>query len=301
MPVFGPFFLLYTHLLFRKFLISLNFAAPSSKEIKGLEWEGAAIGTAVWSGVLLRDVLKMAGLDGSDPRIKHIQFEGLDSDITGAVYGASIPIAKALDQHGDVLLAFEMNGKPLTRDHGAPLRVIVPGVAGCRSVKWLSKIIASEEESASFWQRNDYKVFSPNVDWDSVDWDAAPAIQNLPVTSQICAPPPGAVVDDDEVLVKGYAWSGGGNGIIRVDVSADAGKTWHTAELRNAGQEPGRVWAWTLWQAEVPVPKGHKGPLTIVAKATDESCNTQPERADAVWNLRGVACNTWPKVTVNVE
>ena len=211
-------------------------------------------------------------------------------------------MAKALDPRGDVLLAFEMNGQPLTRDHGHPLRVIVPGVAGCRSVKWLSKIIASGEESWSFWQRNDYKVFSPSVDWDTVDWDASPAIQNLPVTSAICSPAPGTAVDDDEVTVKGYAWSGGGNGIIRVDVSADDGKTWQTAELAaGAAQEPGRVWAWTLWQAEVPVPKGHKGALKIVAKATDESCNTQPERADAVWNLRGVACNTWPTVTVTVE
>lgn len=195
-----------------------------------------------------------------------------------------------------------MNGQPLSRDHGFPLRVIVPGVAGCRSVKWLSKIIASNEESWSFWQRNDYKVFSPNVDWDNVEWDSSPAIQNLPVTSAICSPAHGSTIDDDEVMVKGYAWSGGGNGIIRVDVSSDNGETWHTAELKKrAGEESGRAWAWALWEAEVPVPKGHKGELKIVAKATDESCNTQPERADAVWNLRGVACNTWATVVVNVE
>lgn len=278
-------------------------ASPGAKQIKGLEWTGAAIGTAVWGGVLLRDVLKHAGLEETDPEVAHIQFEGLDSDITGATYGASIPLSKAMDPNGDVLLAWEMNGQPLSRDHGAPLRVIVPGVAGCRSVKWLTKIVASAEESLSFWQRQDYKSFSPNVDWDSVDWNAAPAIQNMPVTSQICDPADGATVDviGGEVTVKGYAWSGGGNGIIRVDLSADGGKTWHTADLQKAQQPPGRSWAWALWQADVPVPKGHKGPLTIVAKATDESYNTQPERADAVWNLRGVVCNTWPKVTVTVD
>jgi sulfite oxidase len=280
---------------------------PGAKEIKGLAWEGAAIGNAVWSGVLLKDVLAMAGVTDttSDPAVQHIQFEGLDHDTTGMVYGASIPISKALDPRGDVLLAFEMNGEPLNRDHGAPLRVIVPGVAACRSVKWLSKIIASPEESRSFWQREDYKSFSPSVDWDNVDWDSAPAIQNMPITSQICYPANGTTVDviGGAVTVKGYAWSGGGNGIIRVDVSSDDGKNWTTAELKKVPQEVNRGWSWTLWEAEVPLPeKYEKGTqVTITAKAVDESYNTQPERADAIWNLRGVCCNTWPKVLITPE
>lgn len=265
-----------------------------------------------------------------------LQFEGLDADLTGSTYGASIPTSKALDPRGDVLLAFEMNGKPLSRDHGYPVRVIVPGVAGCRSVKWLSKIIASPEESSSFWQQNDYKSFSPAVGWDDVDWSSAPAIQNMPVTSAISDPAPGDDVGTigGSITVKGYAWSGGGNRIIRVDVTADNGKTWHTADLKGIAQESGRAWAWTLWEAEVPIPphadeasksedpagdastsdrnratmraekssiKGKRREVTIAAKATDDSYNTQPDRADAIWNLRGVACNAWPRVTVYVE
>lgn len=245
-----------------------------------------------------------------------MQFEGSDADLTGSTYGASIPVSKALDPRGDVLLAFEMNGKPLSRDHGSPLRVIVPGVAGCRSVKWLSKIIASPEESQSFWQQNDYKSFSPSVGWDEVDWTSAPAIQNMPVTSAISEPAPGEKVSTlgGTITVKGYAWSGGGNDIIRVDVTADDGKTWHTATLKKVPQEAGRAWAWTLWEAEVPIQidgqtdeestklstKGTKE-ITITAKATDESYNTQPDRADAIWNLRGVVCNAWPRVTVVIE
>lgn len=54
-------------------------------------------------------------------------------------YGASIPIEKAMDPKGDVLLAFEMNGQTLNKDHGYPVRVIVPGVTGARNVKWLGK------------------------------------------------------------------------------------------------------------------------------------------------------------------
>lgn len=68
-----------------------------------------------------------------------LQFEGLDTDPTSTPYGSSIPIEKALDLHGDVILAYEMNGEPIPRDHGYPVRVVVPGVVGARNVKWLGK------------------------------------------------------------------------------------------------------------------------------------------------------------------
>lgn len=70
---------------------------------------------------------------------------------------ASIPIKKALDPDGDVLLAYEMNGEPIPPDHGFPVRVIVPGSVGARNVKWLSRIVASDDESDSHWQQADYK------------------------------------------------------------------------------------------------------------------------------------------------
>ena len=88
------------------------------KEIKGLMWKGGAIGNAKWAGVRLSDVLKEYDLKG----IKHVQFEGYDEGSDGSPYGASIPIAKAMS--GDVILAYEMNGDTLPRDHGYPIRYI---------------------------------------------------------------------------------------------------------------------------------------------------------------------------------
>ncbi|MEW5307520.1 MAG: hypothetical protein WDW36_009909 [Sanguina aurantia] len=276
------------------------------KAVKGLEWDTGVIGTATWSGVWLRDVLAYAGLDEDvDSSVAaHIHFVGLDSDSTsGEVYGTSIPIDKALGRHGDVLLAYEMNGQPLSRDHGFPVRAVVPGTVGARNVKWLGKIISSPEESRSHWQQRDYKCFNPQVDWDTVDWASAPAIQEMPVTSAICEPAPNSVlsVHDDELTVRGYAWSGGGRGIARVDVSVDGGKTWAAAEMKAPNQVQNRVWAWTLWQATLPMPKGLGArDMVVTCKATDTAYNTQPDTVAAIWNLRGCNNNAWHSVPVSV-
>ncbi|KAJ8920501.1 hypothetical protein NQ315_005370 [Exocentrus adspersus] len=258
------------------------------KAVKGLNWGPGAVGTATWTGVRLSDILRTVGVN-EDDGYKHVQFEGIDYDVTGKSYGASIPIWKALDKRGDALLAYEMNGVPIPRDHGFPIRVIVPGVVGARNVKWLGRIIVSEKESESHWQQNDYKGFSPSTDWDTVDFTKSPAIQELPVISAICQPNEGDKVKvvDGCILVRGYAWSGGGQKIVRVDVTVDAGKTWHVANLDNQDTaEPPQHWAWTLWSVRIPVDESAKN-LEIWAKAVDSSYNTQPESFENIWNLRG--------------
>lgn len=175
------------------------------KHVKGLSWNQAAIGNATWSGAKLIDVLKSCGVDVNREDILHVQFEALDKGPDNVPYGASVPADIALNPKGDVILAYEMNGEPLPRDHGFPIRIIVPGVVGARNVKWVSKIVLSDEESHSHWQRGDYKGFSPSVDWDTVDFKSAPAIQELPVISAICVPSDGDKVEpfDGSILVKG--------------------------------------------------------------------------------------------------
>lgn len=272
------------------------------KPVRGLCWTGGAMGNAKWSGVRLRDVLVYAGVEKAE-HLQHVHLEGLDTNpLTGEHYGASIPIEKALDARGDCLLALEMNGEELPRDHGYPVRAVVPGTVGARNVKWLAQVVASREEYGGQWQQRDYKGFCPSVNWDTVDFSSAPAIQELPIQSLITSPVEGAKVDrGGEVEVTGVAWSGGGRRVVRVDVSVDDGKNWQAAELgEGAGQPRGQAWAWTMWSALLPLPPGHSGPLRVCCKAVDSSYNVQPDTSDPIWNLRGCLSNAWHRVTVTV-
>ncbi|XP_071795875.1 sulfite oxidase-like [Asterias amurensis] len=273
------------------------------KTVKGLSWKFGAISTAEWTGVMLRDVLLKAGLTEEDEaKFAYVQFEGLDKDPNGGSYGSSIPLSVAMNPYRDVLLAYKMNGQDIPADHGHPLRVIIPGNIGARSVKWLSKVIVSDKESPSHWQQKDYKSFNPSVEFGQLNYDTAPPVQEYPVQSAICYPKEGSSVDVDEekVTVKGYAWSGGGRGILRVDVSVDGGQKWHVAELKDAGQKIQRVWAWTQWEAEIPIPKDHKGKLDIYCKAIDSSHNVQPDTMKGIWNVRGLMNTAWHRVNVKV-
>lgn len=271
------------------------------KEVRGLSWTGGAIGNANWTGVKLRDVLLYAGLKEVDGKIQHVHFEGLDKNpLTGECYGASIPVEKALDPLGDCLLVHSMNGVELPRDHGYPVRALVPGTVGARNVKWLARVVASHDEYEGQWQKRDYKGFSPSVDWSNVDFSKAPAIQEMPVQSLICSPQEGAGLDKEEqdVTVQGLAWSGGGRAVVRVDVSADGGRTWVEAELKDGqDQRRRRAWAWTLWEVTIPIPITQKS-VQLCCKAIDDSYNVQPDTAAPIWNLRGCLSNAWHRVNI---
>lgn len=272
------------------------------KQVKGISWTGGAMGNATWKGVRLRDVLLHAGVkDGEEYDVQHVHLVGLDNNpLTGERYGASIPIEKAMDIRGDCILAFEMNGEEIPRDHGYPLRAIVPGTVGARNVKWLTRIAASEKEYDGFWQQRDYKGFSPSIDWHNVNFCTAPAIQELPVQSLICSPQDDSSVDaaTTDIHVSGIAWSGGGRGIVRVDVSSDGGKTWHVATLGSGKDQKGdRAWAWTLWEATVPLPSD--GETELICKAVDMSYNVQPDTSAPIWNLRGCLSNAWHRIHIH--
>ncbi|WQF77652.1 Putative oxidoreductase, molybdopterin-binding domain, eukaryotic molybdopterin oxidoreductase [Colletotrichum destructivum] len=271
-----------------------------------LQLGGGAISTAEWEGVLLRDVLADAtcnemNIANMPSSVKHVHLVGLEA------YAASIPIAKALDPLGDVLLAFRMNGEPLPRDHGYPLRAVVPGNVAARSVKWLRRIALSDEESPSQWQRRDYKAFCPG-EGPEPDWDSAPATQEMPVTSAITAAgvesPGGATGREGRVKAEGYAYSGGGREVVRVDVSTDGGRTWKAAELIADKGVGKKAWCWKRWRYEGPVAdegKVEEDGVRLVVKATDEAYNTQPESHESIYNVRGNLATAWHRVHVAAD
>ncbi|MCJ1431983.1 hypothetical protein MMC27_001339 [Xylographa pallens] len=261
-----------------------------ARPTNGLPWEQGAIGNAEWTGPRLRDVLADAGMPIDNPPedAKHAQFVGAES------YGASIPLMKAIDPHGDVLLACLMNGQDLPPDHGFPIRVIVPGHVAARSVKWVNRVIISEEESTSQWQRSDYKCFGPNDD-KKPDWSRAAAIQETPVQSAITMIRELSGSNDREakVVIEGYAISGGGRSIVRVDVSTDDGKTWDQAEIEHHAVAGSKDWSWKRWRYTAP--KGSMGSMVVV-KAVDEAYNCQPETYGPIYNLRGNLASAWHRV-----
>jgi sulfite oxidase len=265
-------------------------------------WVVGAMSTAKWGGVKIRDVLKYCGLDvdgmalgtNNPSDIKHVQFEGYDTDETGLCYGGSIPIDKAVDGLGDAIFAFEMNGEPLPRDHGYPVRAIAPGHAGARQCKWLHKVILSDKESQKSWQQKSYRGFAPDITFegDLADWppprlDQAPIVQEMPVQSLVCNPPQNSLLGmkgATDITVKGVAWSGGGRKVERVDVSIDGGKTWTAAELyKPIEQRRNRHWAWTQFSKTLPLPehvrkrleKGEQVSLDITSKAMNSDFNVQ--------------------------
>lgn len=269
---------------------------------KGLQWNIGGISNAEWTGVRLRDLLADAGfpVDDAPQEVRHAQFMGAEA------YGASIPIEKAIDKRGDVLLAYEMNGKPLPPDHGYPFRVLVPGNVAARSVKWVTKIVLAEDESTSQWQRRDYKCFGPNVSSGNPNWESAPSIQEMPVQSAITSLRDMSTTskrdrqllrenghEEDSVIVEGYCYSGGGRGIVRVDVSADGGRTWHQADLLPDKAKGSKSWAWKRWRWVVPRRAAGR---CFVVKAVDEAYNTQSNDYESTYNFRGNLTSSWHRV-----
>jgi len=203
-----------------------------------------------------------------------------------------------------------MNGKPLPRDHGFPLRMIIPGYAAVRNVKWIKKIELASEEAEGPWQRGlNYKILPPSVtDAKGVDLKATPSIMELSVYSGITklelADSKTKSKPGETVLVKatGWAYAGGGRNIIRVDLSGNKGGSWTTATLiEGHNQRYGRAWAWTFWEATVPATVRADGSIDVYSKAVDSSMNCQPESCEHTWNVRGLMNNSWFKKSLKAS
>jgi sulfite oxidase len=251
-------------------------------------WGPGATGTARWTGVALADVLALAGpRDGG----AHVGFAGADVCPEAAPpqrFGGSIPIDKAC--RPEVLLAWGMNGEPLPHVHGAPVRLVVPGYIGARSVKWLERIELRSSPWDGYFQHVAYRLLPE---------DGAPGpgagmpLGLVALNADVLSPADGETVAAGPVEVRGYAFAGGERHVARVDVSLDRGAHWSQAELL---EDLGR-WAWRHWRAIVDLgPGDHE----ILVRAWDSSAATQPEDEAALWNPKGYANNARPRVRVRV-
>ncbi len=236
----------------------------------GMEWAGAQLNGAQfthgmihnmeYTGVPLRTLLEEAGLAAAgDLAGKWVYVEGADASSNGR----SIPMGKALD---DVLVAFKANGEALRKEHGYPVRLVVPGWEGNMWVKWLRRVevmdgpVESREETS--------KYTDTLADGTSRKWTWA-----MDAKSVVTSPSPQSPIlhGKGPLVITGLAWSGRG-AITRVDVSKDGGKSWETARLAKPGEKMAltRFYLDTDWDGEE---------MFLQSRAMDETGYVQPTKA----------------------
>eukprot|EP00056_Hartaetosiga_gracilis_P015397 m.241648 g.241648 ORF g.241648 m.241648 type:complete len:702 (+) comp24989_c0_seq1:224-2329(+) len=303
-------------------------SGPSGATFLSPHWAGGAISNAKWTGVRMRDLLREAGLDVDgihEGRVfmkngQHLKMWAYDADETGEEYGASTYMDKIVDPNGDAIIAFKMNDRPIPRDHGFPCRAIVPGHAGARQPKWVHKLEITDNPYCVLQCLN----FSPEVTFEDhlsswppkgkdAEYRGKIVVQEMPVQSLISQPPQNAIIGAsglESINIKGVAWSGGGSGIKRVDVSIENGENFKEANLYKPIEQKRRCeWGWTQFHKSIPLSdeikvkleKGEQVECILVSKAVDSSFNVQPELPRAYVNPRGTAVNHWYRVRVTLD
>ncbi len=241
-------------------------------KVKGVQWGLGAVGTAGWTGVPLSILLDRAG---AKPNACEVILEGADHGILNDPksppgelnFARSIPLEKA---RSDVLLAYKMNGSDLPPQHGFPVRAIVPGWYAMASIKWLQRIIVTDEPFTGYYQTIDYAY------WKRRDQIAElTPLKEMHVKAEIARPAQGDIIPaHSSARVHGAAWTSDGE-ITKVELSTDGGATWREANLLGKS-EPN---SWRLWEFNWQTPAA-PGKQILVARATDSDNCTQPVERD---------------------
>mmetsp|Transcript_44397 Transcript_44397/g.82920 ORF Transcript_44397/g.82920 Transcript_44397/m.82920 type:complete len:866 (-) Transcript_44397:2067-4664(-) len=292
-------------------------SANRSKELSMLQatpgpnFGPAAVATSIWTGVPLRVLLRKIGVTKPSEGAQFVLFRGPKGEAPGKGDGmveTCIPIAMALDPASDVIVAYKQNYKPLLPDQGFPLRVVVPGWVCARMVKWLTTITVSQFESENVFHLFDNKIL-PNMSRmqalkqgaflnPEYKYDVA----NL--NSAVWSPKHDELVkvtgdEGQRYTVQGYAHSGGGRRVTRVEVSLDGGSQWELANVTCAApNRHAKFWCWSIWSFAVPISKLVKSASkSIKCRAWDDSNNTQPSHMS--WNCLGLGNNAQFTVKIN--
>ena len=249
----------------------------------GEAWGLGAVGTVRWTGVPLRDVLESARLRSDVIEILAIGADrGRPPDIADVIpFGRSLPVAKAIDP--DTLLALRMNDEPIPPEHGAPVRLIVPGWYGMASVKWLERIEALAEPFGGYYQIRRYM-------FDHADDKSPTPVRTMRVRSLIVSPSDGEAVRKGHVAVRGKAWSGDAE-VVSVQVEVD-GLSREASLLPPVSPHAWRTWEFA-WDAIAP------GRHVLRSRATDAKGAAQPDVGR--WNRHGYGNNSAQAITVIVQ
>ncbi|OLN95687.1 Nitrate reductase [NADPH] protein-like protein [Colletotrichum chlorophyti] len=293
------------------------------RKSKGFSWGAAGLSTALWTGVSIGDILARAMPKRG---ARYVCFEGADK-LPNGYYGTSIKLNWCMDPNRGVTVCYRMNGELLHPDHGKPVRIIIPGQIGGRSVKWLKKIIVTKEPSDNWYHIYDNRVLpttiSPNASADLPDtWkDERYAIYDLNANSATCYPAHDEVVSlvdgPKSYKVRGYAYGGGGRRITRVEITLDRGKSWLLANvnypedsyrLAPEGETlyGGRVdmdwretsFCWCFWDLDIPIAQ-LAGAADVMVRCMDEGMMVQPR--DMYWSVLGMMNNPWFRVVIHKE
>ena len=254
---------------------------------------------------------------------RYVCMEGAD-DLPNGHYATSVKLNWAMDPNKGMILAHRMNGEMLRPDHGKPLRVVIPGQIGGRSVKWLKRLILTKEPSDNWYHIYDNRVLptmvSPEEAANDKSWwtDERYAIYDLNPNSAIARPAHDEQLNTTQVdsiyNVKGYAYSGGGRRITRVEISLDKGRTWRLADIdypedryKEAGvqqlcggtmdiEDQEASFCWCFWDLDVKVSELIEA-SDILLRTMDEGLNVQPR--DMYWNVMGMMNGCWYRVAIN--
>ncbi|KAJ3155236.1 hypothetical protein HDU89_007427 [Geranomyces variabilis] len=285
------------------------------KKSQGFSWGAGAVSTALYQGVPLIHILSLCGISATMANFDSLFLcaDGAD-ELPKGIYGTSVPLARALDPCGDVLLAYRMNGQSLTPDHGFPLRLVMPGFVGGRMVKWLNRLTIQDSESTSWYHLHDNRVLPPpplgpasGEEATAGNWWTRPEyiINERNVNSVISHPGHKDTISlrnaEGSVQLKGYAYSGGGRQITRVEITLDDGLEW--LDVQNirydfAPRHGCKYWCWFLWKYSIPLSK-LVAAKEICVRAWDSALNTQPK--DITWNLLGMMSNSWYRVKISFD
>ncbi|CCH42867.1 nitrate reductase (NADPH) [Wickerhamomyces ciferrii] len=291
------------------------------KKGKGFNWGAAGVSTSLWTGCFLWDVIQRAN---PSKKARYLWMEGGDDPAKGA-YGTCIPLHMVRDPERNIMLAYKQNGIYLEPDHGKPLRCVIPGVIGGRSVKWLKRLIVSEIPSDNWYHFYDNRVLptmvTPEMAATQDHWwkDERYAIYDLNLQSITVFPEneERMIINDstqnDLYKVKGFAYNGGGKRVGRVEVSLDSGKNWKLCNLnypedkfRDAGYielfggtinvcERMSCLCWCFWDIEIPKSE-FKDSTGLVVRAMDISMTVQPRTM--YWNVTSMLNNWWYRVAI---